>query len=91
MSIELRDRLVLGQRSWEGYQNISAALKDNDPKHTAKTKQEWLQDKSLNVFEWPRQSPDLNPIEHLWRVLRIALPYFSPSNLTVLERICREE
>ena len=35
---------------------------DNDPKHTAKTIQKWLQDKSLNVLEWPSQSPDLNPI-----------------------------
>ena len=30
--------------------------------------------------------PDLNPIEHLWRDLKIAVP-----NLTGLERICREE
>jgi hypothetical protein len=35
---------------------------DNDLKHTAKTTQEWLWDKSLNVLEWPSQSPDLNPI-----------------------------
>ena len=33
---------------------------DKDPKHTAKTMQEWLRDKSLNVLEWPSQSPDLN-------------------------------
>ena len=26
---------------------------DNDPKHTAKTTQGWLWDKSLNVLEWP--------------------------------------
>ena len=26
---------------------------DNNPKHTAKTTQEWLWDKSLNVLEWP--------------------------------------
>ncbi|KAF2988668.1 hypothetical protein MJC1_04254 [Methylocystis sp. MJC1] len=35
---------------------------DNDPKHTAKTRQEWHWNKSLNVLEWPSQSPDLNPI-----------------------------
>jgi hypothetical protein len=35
---------------------------DNDPKHTAKTMQEWLQDKSPNVLECLSQSLDLNPI-----------------------------
>jgi hypothetical protein len=51
--------------------------------------QEWLRDKSLNVLEWPTQN--LNPIEHLWRDLKIALQQHSPSNLRELERICREE
>ena len=64
---------------------------DNHPKHTAKTTQEWLPDKSLNVLEWRSQSLDLNPIEHLWRDLKIAVQRRSPSNLTELERICREE
>uniref|UniRef100_A0A8C8JCM6 Tc1-like transposase DDE domain-containing protein n=1 Tax=Oncorhynchus tshawytscha TaxID=74940 RepID=A0A8C8JCM6_ONCTS len=45
----------------------------------------------LNVLEWPRQSPDLNPIVHLWRDLKIAVLQCYPSNLTELERICREE
>ena len=64
---------------------------DNDPKHTAKTTQEWLWDESLNVLEWPSQSPDSNPIEHLWRDLKITVQQHSPSNLTEFERICREE
>jgi hypothetical protein len=64
---------------------------DNDPKHTAKPMQEGLRDKALNVLESPSQRPDLNPIEHLWRDLKIAVQLRSPSNLTGLERICREE
>ena len=51
---------------------------DNDPKHTAKTMQEWLQDESLNVLEGPSQSLDLNPIEYLWRDLEIAVQQRSP-------------
>jgi hypothetical protein len=42
-------------------------------------------------FEWPNQSPDLKPIKHLWRDLKIAAQRLFPSNLTELEKICREE
>ena len=63
---------------------------DTVPQHTAKTMQEWLWDKSLNVLEWPSQSPDLNLIKHLWRDLKIAVERHSPSNLTELERIYRD-
>ena len=64
---------------------------DNNTKHTAKTMQEWLRDKSFNVLKWPSQSPVLNPINHLWRDLKITVQLRFPSNLTELERICREE
>jgi transposase len=53
--------------------------------------QKWLRDKSLNVLEWSSQSPDLTQIEHLWRILKIAVQRRSLSDLTELERICREE
>ena len=70
----------------------SRALRNSDwAKHTAKTTHEWLRDKSLNVLEWPSQSPDLNLIEHLWRDLKIAAQQCSQSNLTELERINRED
>ncbi len=64
---------------------------DNDPKHTAKITKEWLHNNSVTVLEWPSQSPDLNPTEHLWRDLKMAVHQSLPSNLTELERICKEE
>ncbi|KAK6324148.1 hypothetical protein J4Q44_G00064870 [Coregonus suidteri] len=52
---------------------------------------EWLRKKHLKVLEWPSQSPDLNPIEHLWRELKVLIAQRQPQNLKDLEKVCMEE
>ncbi|KAF2360033.1 Transposase Tc1-like [Trinorchestia longiramus] len=39
----------------------------------------------------PSQSPDMNPIENLWRELKLKIQKRGPNNITELKEICIEE
>lgn len=48
-------------------------MQDNAPCHKAKRVMKWLQNKKVDVLEWPGNSPDLNPIEELWANMKLKL------------------
>lgn len=64
---------------------------DNDPKHTSLIVKEWLLYRTPKTLDHPPQSPDLNPIEHLWEHLDRKIRQRSISNKDDLKKALIEE
>ena len=64
---------------------------DNNPKHTSKMTIALLKRLRVKIMDWPSISPDLNPIEHLWGILKQKLEVCKVSNICQLHDVIMEE
>ena len=60
--------------------NDAIFMQDNAPCHKAKSVMSYLQQQEFEIMDWPAQSPDLNPIENLWKTLGEKVMAQNPAN-----------
>jgi len=64
---------------------------DNDPKHTSRLAQSFINENIPELLDWPANSPDLNPIENLWNLVKRNVEKKMPQNQKDLIQFMVEE
>lgn len=65
--------------------NCTTFQQDSAPCHVAKTVMNWMKTQRVQVLEWPGNSPDLNPIENLWYLMKRKVRSHAPKNMVELQ------
>jgi len=73
-----------GNHSW-------VLQEDNDPKHMCGKAQKWKSRNDIKRISWPSQSPDLNPMENVWAVLKANVSNYKPISTKELKRVIEKE
>ena len=66
-------------------------MQDGASCHTAKIIKEWFEFVNIDyIQDWPGNSPDLNPIENLWAIMKMRLKERDTSSVPKLEAAVRD-
>jgi transposase len=64
---------------------------DNAPQHTAGISKRWFHSHGVDLLDFPPYSPDLNPIENLWSILKARIEKRLARTTDEIEQVLKEE
>ena len=64
---------------------------DNAPQHKADISRRWFHNHGVDLLDFPPYSPDLNPIENLWGILKGRIEKRLARTTDEIERVLKEE
>jgi DNA-directed RNA polymerase subunit F len=79
--------LPFGQRK---HNNNYIFQQDNAPIHTARFSKAFFDQKKMQIIEWPANSPDLNPIENIWGMMKMEIAKLTPNTKEELKSMVEQ-
>ncbi len=89
--IKVLEQHMLPSR-WRLFQGRPCVFQqDNAKPHTAAITTAWLRSRRVRMLNWPTCSPDLSPIDNIWRIIKRKIRQRRPQTLQQLETYIRQE
>ena len=72
------------------YTNGWVLEQDGATPHTSKETKEFLAENNIQILQWPPNSPDINPVENVWTILKDFVEKRNPQTKEELIAIIQE-
>ena len=79
------DMLETKLKTFMGIHQCTSFMQDSAPCHVARSSLEWFRKNAIELLEWPGNSPDCNPIENIWTILKKRVSLRRPTSIAELK------